>query len=212
MKALNVLLAERHALVRAGIRALVEAIDGVEVIGETGDAGEALRLIKELRPHLVLLDIAMPGINEFEVLEKSTRQFPDVRIIVLDVGQSGEGATRAFRAGAAGYLDKSNNTRELADAIATVARGEIYASREISKHTHIERATELDSLTKLSRRQRDVLLLIVDGYTTKRIARSLNISIKTVEAYRAQLMERLDIHDVAGLVRFAVRTGLIDVE
>ena len=212
MKPLQVLLADRHALVRAGIRALIERIDGVEVVGETGDAGEALRLIKELRPDLVLLDIAMPGMNEFEVLEKSTRQFPEVHIIVLAAGQSGEGAIRALRAGAAGYLHKSANSTELVDAIATVARGDIYVSRETSKQTLVEGATERDSLTKLSRRQCEVLALVVDGYTTRKIALSLNISIKTVETYRAQLMERLNVHDVAGLVRFAIRTGLIDVE
>ena len=197
---------------RAGIRTLVNAIDGVEVIGEAGDGGEALRLIKELRPDLVLLDIAMPGMNEFEVLEKSTRHFPEVRIIILSAGQSGEGAIRALGAGAAGYLPKSANSAELVNAIATVARGETYVPPETSKQTLVGSANERELLTKLTRRQRQVLALIVDGYTTKRIGLSLNISVKTVETYRAQLMERLNIHDVAGLVRFAIRTELTDIE
>lgn len=191
---------------------LLRGKKGVEVIGETGDAGEALRLIKELRPDLVLLDIAMSEMNEFEVLEKSTRQFPEVRIIVLTAGHNGEGVSRALHAGAAGYLPVSANSTELVDAIATVARGEIYVSREISKQTLVDGVTERDSLAKLTRRQREVLALIADGYTTREIARALNISVKTVETYRAQLMERLNIHDVAPLVRFAIRVGLIDVE
>ena len=155
----------------------------------------------------------MPGMNEFEVLEKSTRQFPEVRIIILTTSESGEGGDPSFaRAGAAGYLPKSANSTELVDAIATVARGEIYVSRETSKQTLVEGVTERDSLTKLSRRQREVLVLLANGYTTKRIGLSLNISVKTVETYRAQLMERLNIHDVAGLVRFAIKTELTDVE
>jgi len=195
-------------------RALIDSIslitDGVEVIGEAGDAGELLRVIKELRPDVVLMDMALPGMTELEVLEQSTRQFPEVPIIVLAADQSGEGASRALRAGAAGYLPKSVGSAELIDAIATVARGEIYLLRATSKQTVVAGVTERDLLSKLTSRQREVLGLIVGSHSTKEIARSLNISVKTVETYRAQLMERLNIHDVAGLVRFAIRTGLID--
>lgn len=147
--------------------------------------------LKNLRPDVVLLDIAMPGLNEFAVLE-STSRFPEVRIIVLTAGLGGEGASRALRAGAASYLLKSAKSADLVDAIATVARGEIYVSPESSKQKLVEGATEHASLAKLTSRQREVLALIVDSNSTKEIARSLDVSVKTVETYRA-LNERFSL-------------------
>jgi DNA-binding NarL/FixJ family response regulator len=215
MNPIRVLIADDHALVRAGIRALVEKIEGVVVVAEAGKGGEAMELVRELRPDLMLLDITMPDGGGFEVLEEVTNHYPDIKIIVLTVHEAGEYAIRALREGAAGFLPKSAASTELEQAIQMVVRGDVYISPETSRKTLLEYgkgATKRDLLATLSPRQREVLRLIAEGKTTKQIAQLLEISVKTVETHRAQLMERLGIHDVAGLVRYAIIVGLIEVE
>ncbi len=214
MKPIRALIADDHALVRAGIRALVEKIDDVSVIAETGEGGEALRLIKELKPDVVLLDVTMPGLSGLEVLAESRKHLPNVRVIILTVHDEAEYAMQALRAGAAGFLPKSAAANELQVAIETVSRGEIYVSDEVSRRTLLEysRGRIEHRLALLTPRQREILTLIAEGLNTKDIGRRLNISAKTVESHRAQLMERLNIHDVASLVRFAIKVGLIRVE
>jgi DNA-binding NarL/FixJ family response regulator len=215
MNPVRVLIADDHALVRAGIRALVEKIEGMVVVGEAGKGSEALELVRELRPDLMLLDITMPEGGGFEVLEQVTKNYPEIKIVVLTVHEAGEYAIRALREGAAGFLPKSAASTELEQAIQTVVRGEVYISPETSRKTLLEYgrgASKRDLLATLSPRQREVLRLIAEGKTTKQIAQLLEISVKTVETHRAQLMERLGIHDVAGLVRYAIIVGLIEVE
>jgi DNA-binding NarL/FixJ family response regulator len=214
MKPIRVVIADDHALVRAGIRALVERIEGVVVIGEAGKGSEALELVQQLKPDLMLLDLTMPEGSGFDVLEQVTRKFPDLRVIVLTVHEAGEYAIRALREGAAGFLPKSAASTELEQAIHTLVRGEVYISPETSRKTLLEygKGTKRDLFATLSPRQREVLRLIAEGHTTKQIAQVLEISVKTVETHRAQLMERLDIHDVAGLVRYAIMVGVIEVE
>lgn len=215
MKPIRVLIADDHALVRAGIRALVEKLEGVVVVGEAGKGSEAMDLVSELKPDLMLLDITMPDGSGFEVLGHVKKNFPEIRVIVLTVHEAGEYAIRALREGAAGFLPKSAASTELEQAIQTVIRGEPYISPETSQKFIIESgkgATKRDLLASLSPRQREVLRLIAEGRTTKQIAQVLEISVKTVETHRAQLMERLGIHDVAGLVRYAIMVGLIEVE
>lgn len=215
MNAVRVLIADDHALVRAGIRALVEKIEGIVVVGEAGKGIEVLDLVRELRPDLMLLDITMPDGGGFEVLEQVTKKYPEIKIIVLTVHEAGEYAIRALREGAAGFLPKSAASTELEQAIQAVIRGEVYISPETSRKTLLEYGkgtTKRDLLATLSPRQREVLRLIAEGKTTKQIAQLLEISVKTVETHRAQLMERLGIHDVAGLVRYAIIVGLIEVE
>jgi DNA-binding NarL/FixJ family response regulator len=210
----RVLLADDHALVRAGIRALIGELQGIEVIAEAGSGHEALRLTEQLQPDIVLLDIAMPVLSGLEVLAETAKRFPNVRVIILSVHEEGAYAAQALRAGAAGYLPKSAGSSELQKAIETVARGETYVSGEIARKTILQQAKETEQnglLKKLTRRQRETLTLIAEGNTMRDIALALNISVKTVESHRAQVMERLDIHEVAGLVRFAIRTGLVKV-
>jgi DNA-binding NarL/FixJ family response regulator len=212
---IRTLIADDHALVRAGIRALVERIKGVTVVAEAGTGTEAVELIKKLKPDLVLLDITMPDGSGFDVLHHLTKKFAQTRVIVLTVHEAGEYAIRALREGAAGFLPKSAASTELEQAINTVMKGETYISPETSRKTLIEYGkgtTKRDQLANLSPRQREVLRLIAEGRTTKQIAHTLEISVKTVETHRSQLMERLDIHDVAGLVRYAISVGLINVE
>ena len=212
MEPIRVLIADDHALVRGGIRALVEKIEGILVVGEAGKGSEALELVHELKPNLMLLDLTMPDGGGFEVLEHVKKDFPEMLVIVLTVHEAGEYAIRALREGAAGFLPKSAASTELEQAIQTVLDGEIYISPEMLKKTVIKGTTKRELLDTLSPRQREVLRLIAEGRTTKQIAAELGISVKTVETHRAQLMERLNIRDVAGLVRYAILVGLIDVE
>jgi DNA-binding NarL/FixJ family response regulator len=215
MSPIRTIIADDHALVRAGIRALVERIPEIDVIAETGEGEEALRLSRELKPDLILLDLTMPNGGGFHVLEQVTKELPDIRVIVLTVHEAGEYAMRALREGAAGFLPKSAASIELEQAIKAVMSGEIYISAETSKRSMLDYGkgvTKRDLLATLSPRQREVLRLIAEGLTTKQMAQAMEISVKTVESHRAQLMERLNIHDVAKLVRYAITVGLIKVE
>jgi DNA-binding NarL/FixJ family response regulator len=211
-KVIRILLAEDHTLVRAGIRALLQNIEGVEVVAEAGDGREALRLTQQQHPDIVFMDIAMAGLNGLDATARLVREFPDVRVIMLSMHANEEYVLQALRAGAVGYLLKDAGTAELELAVRSVGRGETYLSPAVSKHVvadYVRRVGgETNTLERLTPRQREVLQLIAEGHTTHNIAKTLRISVKTVETHRAQLMERLDIHDIAGLVRYAIRVGL----
>jgi DNA-binding NarL/FixJ family response regulator len=214
--AIRVLVADDHTLVRAGIRGLLEGLDSVEVVGEAGDGQETLRLAESVRPDIVLLDVGMPGLNGLDVAARLTAQHPSMRVLILSMHTSEEYVLRALRAGCAGYLLKGSAVAELELAIRAVARGETYLSPAVSKHVmddYVRRTGgATDPIEALTARQREVLQLVAEGHTSKDIAERLGLSFKTVEAHRAQIMERLGIHDVASLVRFAVRMGLISPE
>ena len=213
VKTIQVVLADDHALVRAGIRALLERIDNVEVVGEAGDGQQALELIAELDPDVVLLDLTMPGLSGFEVLKETSEKFPDVNMIVLSVHDSEEYAFHALRSGAVGYLPKSAASTELEAAIQQVLRGEKYLSPSIAAEVSIDFSKETaERPGELTPRQMEVLTLIAHGSSTREVAIALNIAVKTVETHRAQLMERLNIHDVAGLVRYAIKKGLVNLD
>lgn len=218
---IRVLIADDHNLVRAGIRSLLETVPGIEVAGEAADGHEALRLIESQRPDVVLMDIAMSGLNGLEATARALRDFPELRIIILSMHANEEYVWQALRAGAAGYMLKDAGTSELELAVRAVARGETYLSPPISRQVIAdyvqrtggegERPTAPGSeLERLTARQREILRLIARGRTTQEIALQLEISVKTVETHRMQLMERLGIHEIAGLVRYAIRTGLVD--
>lgn len=214
--AIRVLLAEDHALVRAGLCALLKNVAGVEVIAETGDGQEALRLIREHRPDIALLDIAMPGLNGLDVLVRIKEECPGVKAIILSVHANDEYVRQALRNGAVGYVLKDAGAADLEQAIKTASRDEPYLSATVSRHVIEEyskgRTGELGPHEILTSRQREILQLLAEGHTTKDIAHMLQLSAKTVETHRAQLMERLGIHDVPGLVRYAIRAGLVSPE
>jgi DNA-binding NarL/FixJ family response regulator len=216
MKPIRVVLADDHTLVRAGIWSLLEELPNVRVVAEAGDGHAALALIEEHQPDIAMLDIAMPGLNGLEVASRVANAFPFVRVVILSMHATEEYVLRALRAGASGYLLKDASTPELELALAAVVRGETYLSPAVSKHVteYVRRVGEeqSSSLERLTPRQREVLQLIAEGHTAQGIAQKLGISVKTVETHRAQLMERLDIHDIAGLVRYAVRVGLVFVD
>jgi DNA-binding NarL/FixJ family response regulator len=214
MMPIRVFLADDHALVRAGIRGLLEDLDNIEVVGEAGDGQEAVRLAESLHPDVVVLDIGMPGLNGLDVAARLAAHA--IRVLILSMHTSEEYVLRALRAGCAGYLLKGSAVAELEVAVRAVARGETYLSPAVSKHVvddYVRRTGgAADPIDALTPRQREVLQLVAEGNTSKDIADKLGLSLKTVEAHRAQIMERLGLHDVAGLVRFAVRMGLVRAE
>ena len=212
----TILMADDHALVRAGLRALLENLPGIMVVGETGDGLEAIELVRRNPPDLLLLDLTLPGMNGLDVLSRVTQLDVPTRVLVVSMHASAEYAARAFAAGALGYLNKDAAFEELSEAIAAVFAGRRYLSRAIDPDDvrRYERlasrgATGLDALTS---RQRQVLQMIAEGQGTRQIAERLFLSVKTVETHRAQIMQRLDIRDVPGLVRFAIRHGLLPPE
>jgi DNA-binding NarL/FixJ family response regulator len=218
---MRVLLADDHTLVRAGIRALVAAIPGVEIVGEAGDGQEALALILETRPDVALVDVSMPGLNGLELAARVAREAPQTRVAILSMHGTPSHVAQALRAGVKGYVLKDAAADELPVLLRAVMRGEIYLSSAISRHVvdgylgrdptapRPARERAPDGLTP---RQREILQLVAEGKSTKDVAQLLNLSVKTVEAHRGQIMERLEIHDLAGLVRYAIRTGLVSPE
>ena len=211
---IRVLLVDNHPIVRAGIRAELEKIPGAELAGEANDGREALALLKSQTVHLVFMDISMPGLNGLEATARISKEFPTVRVIILSRHEDEQYFWHALKSGAAGYLLKRAAVAEMRAAIHRVSAGEIYVSREISarlaKRKPVkESGSALRPLERLTARQREILQLIAEGHTTKAMALILKVSPKTIEYHRAQLMDRLDIHDVPGLVRLAVRSGLI---
>jgi DNA-binding NarL/FixJ family response regulator len=212
MNALKVLLADDHVLVRAGIRSLLESIAGVRIVAEVGDGHEALQLLRERKPDVAFLDLSMPGLNGLEVTAQATKEGLPTRILILSVHGDDEFICRAIRLGAAGYLLKNSDRSELELAVRAIARGEAWLSPAVSRKamaTHGTVAAAKQSSNPLTSRQREVLQLIAEGLSTKEIAHRLGLSVKTVESHRAQIMERLGIHGVAGLVRFALRSGIV---
>jgi DNA-binding NarL/FixJ family response regulator len=192
---------------------VLQGLTEIEIVDEAVNGREALRLCKSHRPDVVLMDIMMPELNGLDATARMAAISPRTRIIILSMSSSEEYVLQALRGGAAGYLLKNSSPAELEQAIRTVARGEMYLSPAISKQVvdaYLKRVGggEIGSLERLSARQREILQLIAEGNTTKEIARKLNLSAKTVEMHRSQLMATLDIHDIAGLVRYAIRTGI----
>jgi DNA-binding NarL/FixJ family response regulator len=230
MSQLRVLVVDDHSLVRAGLRALLEKLPGITVLGEANDGREALKLIESTKPDLVLMDLAMPGFNGVEATARVAKSAPGTRVIVVSVHGDPESVLAAIDAGAAGFLSKDANLAELELAVRSVARGGTYLSPSISQHVLDDYRRRLNhdriggpqpgtasppergQLARLTPRQREILQLLAEGASTRKMARTLGLSIKTVETHRAQLMERLGIHDVAGLVRFAIRAGVVRVE
>jgi DNA-binding NarL/FixJ family response regulator len=214
MSPIRVLLADDHSLVRAGVRSLLERIPRVEVVGEASTGREALALVRSKLPDLVLLDIAMSDLGGLEALPRIIKNSPSVKVVVLSAYGTEEYVSRALRSGASGYMLKYAAMAELGLAINSVAEGEIYLSPSISRtiiNSYLERdGGELSPLEQLTPRQREILQMIAEGKNTKEIASALEVSVKTVESHRLQLMARLDIHEVAGLVRYAIRNGLVE--
>ncbi len=214
MPSIRVVIAEDHALVRAGIRRLVEDLPGMEVVAEARDGREAVELIAAHLPDVALVDITMPELNGTTAVERIRAESPGVRVLVISMHDGEDYVWEALTAGASGYLLKDASPTELELAIRAVARGGSYLSPAVSRHVVRDYVrlggSEREQSARLTQRQREILQMIAEGRSNPQIASTLGVSVKTVETHRAHVMERLDIHDIAGLVRYAVRTGLVD--
>jgi DNA-binding NarL/FixJ family response regulator len=210
---IRILLVDDHAVVRAGVRALLQDSPDIEIIGEAADGAAAVDLAREHRPDVVIMDIAMPHLNGLEAAARIKEDNPAVKLVILSMHDSREYVLQALKAGASAYVMKDSAPVELGLALAAVRRDDTYLSPAVSKQVirdYLDGANRQPD-TPLTPRQREVLVLIAQGMSTKKVAHQLNVSVKTVETHRAQLMQRLGISDIAGLVRYAIRTGLVDL-
>jgi DNA-binding NarL/FixJ family response regulator len=209
---IRIILAEDHNLVRAGIKALLQDLSWVHVVAEASNGHEAVQLVKEYQPNIILMDITMPGMNGLEAM-RIIKEQSEIKVIMLSMHTSEEYVWQALRAGASGYLLKDAGIAELELSIRAVSQGQSYLSPAVSHHvigSYIKRVNgEESQLEKLTSRQRQILQLIAEGHTTRQIAEKLNVSFKTAEAHRSRLMNQLNVHDVTGLVRYAIQVGLI---
>ncbi|MBP7867811.1 MAG: response regulator transcription factor [Acidobacteria bacterium] len=217
MKPRRVILADDHAMLRQGIRKILEEVPGLEVCGEAADGFELLELLKRTLPDLVVLDVAMPRIRGIEAAREIRSLYPDVRVIILSMHRSKEYLYHALGAGARGYVLKEDSDRELLDAIETVGRGEVYVSPRLALEaaealsTLRQRGIEAARAEVLTCREREVLKLVAEGKTNKEIADLLRISVRTVHRHRENIAAKLQIHNVADLVRYSIRKGYVDV-
>ena len=213
MSNIKVVLADDHAVVRAGIRAMLEGLGGIDIVGQATNGREALALVEQQQPDVLLIDISMPEMNGLEATTRVVKEFPNVRVIIISMHNAEEYVWQSLKAGATGYLLKDAEPSELDLAIKTVLNGKTYLTPSVSQEvveTYMQRLGSEDNVADvLTPRQREILQLIAEGQALKQIARLLNLSVKTVESHRTMLMNRLDIRDTAGLVRYAMRRGMI---
>lgn len=212
---IRVVLADDHAVVRAGLRALFGAHGDIDVVGEASDGREAIEVVERLRPEVLLLDLSMAGLNGVEALRRVRASCPATRVLVLSMHAAPEYVRPAIRAGAAGYVVKGAGLDSLVEAVRALAAGETFLGPEASRVV----AGDLDyparegasheALERLTPREREVLQLVAEGHTNREMARILGVSPKTVDAHRTNLMAKLDVHDAQALTRFAVRWGLV---
>jgi len=211
MKRIRILLADDHAVVRAGFKMILSAQADMEIVGEAGNGREAVELAEELKPDIVVMDVAMPELNGIEATRRLATSLPHARVVALSMHKDSVYVRETLRAGARGYLLKDSPAGDLVSAVRAVASGESYLSPAVSNavlddyRKHVTNPIDL-----LTTREREVLQMIAEGKTNKEIAVVLNLSVYTVDAHRGRIMEKLNLHSINELVRFAVRNGLID--
>lgn len=206
----RILLADDHAVLRQGLRALLER-EGFEVVGEASDGWEAVKLCAKFRPDVALLDVTMPLLNGIDAAREIGKTSPATRLVLLTMHTEDHLVLESLRSGVRGYVLKTRAADELIQAIRAVCKGEMYLTQSISR-TIVQAFLAKDTLpdSPLTDRERQVLQLVAEGKTTKEIASLLGISVKTAESHRSNIMEKLNIHETAGLVRYAIRSGLIE--
>ena len=217
MRRITVLLAEDHMIVREGLKKLLEAEPNIEVIGEATTGREAVDLTLKLRPAVVVMDIVMPQLNGLEATRQIRQAVPDAKVLILSAHSDDVYVESVMALGAVGYLIKQSSAHELSEAIREVQKGNTFFSPSIAeKHLHHhqkfldQKGRSKTKCTGLSSREVEVLQLIAEGTTNKKIAAKFGLSTKTVEKHRDHLMRKLDIHDIAGLTRYAIATGVIE--
>ena len=210
--AVSVMLADDHAVVRDGLRALLEGGNDLQVVGVAGNGREAVAEAQRLRPDIVIMDIAMPELDGVEATRRIVERCPETRVLILSMYLSAEHIYRALQAGAQGYVLKESAGEEVVDAIRALRAGKRYLSHRITETViddYLREGTNVSPLDSLSLRERDVLQLVVEGRTNAAIAQALSLSPKTVETYRARIMKKLKVRDTVELVKFSMRHGLI---
>jgi len=217
MENIKVLVADDHTILRQGIKALLDNQAGIEVIGEAKDGREALTLIERLLPDVILMDIGMPGLNGLEATRRIKKKFPEIKVLVLTMYTNEEYVFQILHAGANGYLVKETAFQDLISAIKAVYRDEAFMSPSISKkvinrYTQGVREANDTVCDILTTREREILQLIAEGSSSKKIAEALFISPKTVETHRTHIMDKLNIHNRTDLVKYAIRTGIVDID
>lgn len=211
---ITILLADDHIVVRQGLRSLIDSQADLKVVGEASDGQETIQLVQELKPDVLVLDLMMPGLNGLEITRQVWRT---TRVLILSMHANEAYVIEALKKGASGYLLKDTTAIELTQAIRMVAAGQRYLSAPFSERAisaYVERAKtgSLDPYDALTSREREVLQLVAEGFSTMEISQRLSISTRTVEAHRANLNRKLDIHSHADLIRFAIRKGLLPME
>ena len=216
MKRITVLLAEDHQIVREGFRSLLKHEDDIEVIGEAETGRQAVQLTQKLRPAVVVMDIAMPLLNGLEATRQIRRDFPETKVLILSAHSDDAYVEQVALLGAAGFLLKQTSSHVLATAIREVEKGHTFFSPAVSRRVQTRKQKAADrgasktNGNSLSSREVEVLQLIAEGKPNKQIAAELGVSFKTVDKHRQHLMSKLDIHDVAGLTRYAINEGIIE--
>ena len=211
MKGIRILLADDHAVVRQGFKMILDAQPDMEIVGEAGNGHEAVELAQKLKPDVVVMDVAMPELNGIEATRRVMEAVTHARVLALSMHKDSVYVREVLRAGARGYLLKDSGAADLVSAVRAVARGEGYLSPAISDAVLDDyRKHVTDPIDRLSSREREVLQMLAEGKTNKEIAGVLNLSVYTVDAHRGRIMEKLNLHSINELVRFAVRNGLID--
>ncbi|MGH9445038.1 MAG: response regulator [Terriglobia bacterium] len=205
----QIVLADDHEVVREGFKALLER-QGYQVVGEASDGREAVLLVEKTKPQIAILDLAMPLLNGVDATRQIRRTSPRTKTILLTMYKEDQYVLEALRAGVSGYILKTKAAKDLVQAISQVVNGMVYLSPEVSQ-TIVDayRAELTPAADPLTAREREVLQLVAEGKTTKEVASVLGVSVKTADSHRTHLMRKLDIHDTAGLVRYAIRIGLI---
>ena len=217
MDKIRILLADDHQIVRKGIYSLLKNHDDLEIVGETKDGRETVKMARELKPDIVLMDIAMPILNGLEATRQIKKTDPKIKVLILTIHKNEEYVLNALQVGASGYLEKDTGVDELLNAIHSVYHDNSFLSPGISKtviDAYLLRASKVKESTvfeTLTNREREVLQLIAEGFTNREVAKQLFIAVKTVEAHRAHIMDKLDIHDIAKLVKYAIRKGMVDL-
>jgi DNA-binding NarL/FixJ family response regulator len=216
MKKIRVLLVDDHAILREGIKALLEKQDDIEVVAEAADGREAIPKAVQFRPDVVVLDISMPTMDGLESTRQMKRENPDIKVLVLTMHDNEEYFFQLLRAGASGYVTKKSVSRELVSAIEAVYRGESFfcpsmAKFLLSDFLRLDKAVENTSQEELTPREREIVKLIAEGYTNQQIADLLHRSVKTIESHRSNILRKLGIHDSIELVKYAVRKKLIEI-
>ena len=213
---IRIILVDNHPIVRSGIRAELEKLPSVQVVGEADDGRAALALVQSQKPDIVFMDISMPGLNGLEATARITKDFPGVRVLILSRHEDAQYFWHALKAGASGYLLKRGAITEMSAAIHRVLAGEIYLSRQIStqlvKKLPQQIAHSENPVQQLTSRQREILQLVAEGHSSKQIAGILHTSVKTFDSHRANIMDRLGIQNIPGLVRYAIRHGPVSAD